>query len=617
VKAESQSLKRIFQGAMRYTVPLYQRPYVWRRDEGDPEKDRLGPFWEDVKQTVDRLVEHEQLLAKAGDPDKLAPMTPHFFGAVVIDQPEKVEGGVVAHEVIDGQQRMTTAQLLIAAAARTCESAGRSKHASRLRKLWMQDEDVEVTGDQRFKLRSTRYDRKAFAGVMDPHSVAITGTDRVSAGNRYFAEQLATWVTELPAGEEDEYFDALRDTIYEHLLFVVIELQPGDNPQGIFESLNAQGERLLAIDLVKNHVFRRARRADLDLEQLDTAVWSARFGEEWWRADVKQGRYRRPRAELFLMHWLTERTGAEVSATGLFVEFSRLFAADKVGLPEVETFIDNFVADAGTYRGFETLEVGSRERLFFARRDVIDIGVIYPVALRLWRSLGDHAIDRDRLVAGLRALESWLVRRMTMRLTAQNYNRVMLEVLNAMSAADDPVAGMIDHLRSFKDDTPTGWWPTDERFSSHLLEQPLYGSITQARVRVLLEAAEARLHTPKTEKVPLPAKLSIEHVIPQTWKDTWPLEDPDDDDALARRDDCIHRLGNLTLVTSSLNPSLSNDPWAEKRGELAQHSALRLNAGLVYDHPDTFDEEMIDNRGHALADLLIAEWPGPDAHDWG
>lgn len=57
MRAEAQSLKRIFQGAMRYSVPLYQRPYVWRHSEDDPENDRLGPFWEDVKQTVDRLVE--------------------------------------------------------------------------------------------------------------------------------------------------------------------------------------------------------------------------------------------------------------------------------------------------------------------------------------------------------------------------------------------------------------------------------------------------------------------------------------------------------------------------------------------------------------------------------
>jgi len=63
----------------------------------------------------------------------------------------------------------------------------------------MQDEDVEVAGDQRFKLRPSRYDRKAFAGVMDPDAAAATGKDRVTAGYRYLDEQLATWVTELPA----------------------------------------------------------------------------------------------------------------------------------------------------------------------------------------------------------------------------------------------------------------------------------------------------------------------------------------------------------------------------------------------------------------------------------
>src|SRR5262249_16970301 len=108
---------------MRYAVPLYQRPYVWRHLEDDPGNDRLGPFWEYIKQTAHRVVEHGRLLEAAGGPDRLAPMTPHVFGAVVIDQPEKVGGGVVRHEVIDGQQRLTTAQLFIAAAARACEAA--------------------------------------------------------------------------------------------------------------------------------------------------------------------------------------------------------------------------------------------------------------------------------------------------------------------------------------------------------------------------------------------------------------------------------------------------------------------------------------------------------------
>lgn len=615
VKAESQSLKRIFQGAMSYRVPLYQRPYVWLRDEKDPEKDRLGPFWDDVKQTVDRLVEHEQNLRKVGDPEKLAPMTPHFFGAVVIDEPEKADGGVIAHEVIDGQQRLTSAQLLIAAATRACSAAGRPKHASRLQKLWLQDEDVDVTGGARFKLRPSRHDRAAFEEVMDPNIESAAGKDRVSSAYTFFAKQLETWVVELEPGEEDEYFDALRDTLYEQLLFVVIELQPGDNPQGIFESLNAQGERLLAIDLVKNHVFRRAGQAGLDLDVLDTDVWSARFGDEWWRTDVKQGRYIRPRAELFLMHWLTERTGAEISATGLFVEFSRLFSADEVGLDQVDSFIKGFVADAGTYHGFDSLEPGSRESLFFARRAVLDVGVIYPVVLRLWRALANDAIDGAGLIVGLRALESWLIRRMVVRLTTQNYNRVMLEVLARMTPPD-PIAGMVDHLRSYDESTKTGWWPSDEAFRKQLVEEPLYDKLSQARIRVLLEAIEARMHTSKTEKVPLPDKLSIEHVIPQTWTDTWPLLDPLDEVAREARLSHIDRLGNLTLVTSNLNSAMRNAPWPDKRVELERHAALRLNARLVHDHPTLFDEAAIDARGAEMADLVIAEWPGPDA-DWG
>jgi uncharacterized protein DUF1524 len=132
---------------------------------------------------------------------------------------------------------------------------------------------------------------------------------------------------------------------------------------------------------------------------------------------------------------------------------------------------------------------------------------------------------------------------------------------------------------------------------------------------MLLQAAETRLHTSKTESVPLPSKLSIEHVIPQNWKETWPLNSSDEE-VLKRREKAIDRLGNLTLVTSSLNPALRNDPWADKRGELAEHSALRLNARLVHEHPDSFDENCIDERSAALAELLIAEWPGPEAIEW-
>lgn len=600
---------------MRYVAPSYQRPYVWKHVEDAPESDRLGPFWEDVKQTVDRLIAHEALLKSAGDPDRLAPMTPHFFGAVVIGEPERGPAGIMLHEVVDGQQRLTTAQLLIAAAARACEASGHTQHASRLRRLWLQDDDVGATGDDCLKVRPTRSDRAASGRIMAPEAGGGgQEANVISLGYQYFALSLREWIANIPVGSESQYFDALRDTIYDHLQFVVIELQPGDNPQGIFESLNAQGERLLAIDLVKNSVFRRARKAQIDQERLDTDVWSATFGDKWWRTDAKQGRYVRPRAELFLMHWLTERTEREISATGLFVEFSRLLSTNRVADAQVRPFIDAFVRDAGTYRGFDELDAGSRARLFFLRREVLDVGVIFPVTLRLWRAKQTGLIDDSQVVAALQALESWLVRRMTMRLTAKNYNRAMLDILTGMSThKKDPAAGLVTHLRSL---TNNSRWPTDVEFREHLLTRPLYGTVNQARVRMLLEAAEARLLTSKTEKVPITPKLTIEHVIPQTWEETWQLPSDASAEREQRRRDTLHRLGNLTLVTSSLNPALGNDPWAQKREALAEHSALRLNTRLILDHPKVFDEDCADRRGAQLAELLIAEWPGPGAQHW-
>lgn len=611
MKAESQSLKRIFQGSVRYEVPLYQRPYVWQHREDDPENDRLGPFWDDVKQTVDRLVDHRRLEQQAGDPTKVAPMTPHFFGAVVIGEPSTGKGGVVAQEVIDGQQRLTTSQLLLSAATAVCATWDKPKHASRLRKLWTQDDDVDVDEEDVFKLRPTRHDRDVFTETMRSNDHQTGPQALVWKAREFFERSLQEWASELPADRVDEYFDALRDTLYEQLLFVVIELQPGDNPQGIFESLNAQGERLLAIDLVKNHVFRSAKTFGLDLDKLDREVWQATFGESWWREKAKQGRYLRPRAELFLMHWLTEKTNSEISATGLFVEFSQLFGTHAATSDGVKAFIDGLVSDAGIYRSFHALEEGTRERLFFSRREVLDVGVIYPVALRLWRSVQQGKISRNRLHDALTALESWLVRRMTLRLTTKNYNRIMLELLKATDGASDPVGSIIGHLKSFDEDTTSGWWPTDVAFQNHLLTRDLYKWLPQARVRMLLKAVEAGLFSAKTEKLTLPPKLSIEHIIPQTWKNTWPLPTPASPEAEDSRKNHLHRIGNLTLVTSSLNPALGNDPWESKRKELSKHSALRLNAHLVSEYPSVFDESTIDERSSSMVELLIKEWPGP------
>jgi hypothetical protein len=135
---------------------------------------------------------------------------------------------------------------------------------------------------------------------------------------------------------------------------------------------------------------------------------------------------------------------------------------------------------------------------------------------------------------------------------------------------------------------------------------------------MLLEACELDIRdSAKTEVVGLPAGLSIEHALPQSWQEHWPVAD---EEAAAERDAHVNRLGNLTLVTQSLNSSLSNLPWlstnglASKRKELARSSVLLINHGLC-EH-DEWNETLIDQRGAELTERILRTWPSPDSDVW-
>ena len=70
----------------------------------------------------------------------------------------------------------------------------------------------------------------------------------------------------------------------------------------------------------------------------------------------------------------------------------------------------------------------------------------------------------------------------------------------------------------------------------------------------------------------------IEHILPQKWADNWPVRGAEAEEFRAEH---VHRLGNLTLLTKSLNSKVSNGPWASKREALRAHDTLLLNSRLL------------------------------------
>jgi hypothetical protein len=604
--ARAQSFDVIFRRDVRYVVPVFQRRYAWERER------QWEPFWGDVLEVVEAYVEAAEAAGTAPRGDEL-PV--HFLGAIVVKLVPFGAGQLELREVIDGQQRLTTIQLLIGAAASALSKFGATEQAEVLRDL-IENRPYLTKGqpDAVFKVWPTKHDRAAFRAVMT-NGDADPGIERhrVVQAFRFFEEVITEWAESVPSERRELHFQALEAVVRAQLHIVWIDLDSRDNAQVIFETLNDRGAPLNAIDLVKNLVFQHQHGGD-EAEELYEQHW-AWIEDDWWQQKIRLGRLDRVQADVFLQHWLQMRLGKEVNSDYLFKSFSKMFENDA---PDVKALIPEFAEDARLYRSFATQPVGTRRREFFDRLQVLNTTTPFPLVLLLFKQPSSVLSEADVDLC-LLTIEDYLVRRMLWRGTAQGYNRLFTEITKDVKA-DPSAAPQTIEQQLANAEGGSRRWPRDDDLIDTLAWSRAYGTGAIARVRlldVLWEVERRRLRTAKHENLERPAHLQIEHVMPQSWTKNWPLPEDDTqtvDELRAEREAAVNRLGNLTLVTERLNPSLSNAPWAKKRPALAQHSLLAMNQQLVEKHPDGFAEASIEARSEELARHILAIWPGPPAN---
>ena len=254
---ETLTPKDLFQKDVRYIIPPFQRPYVWTQD------DQWEPLWEDVRSVAENYLEE---LERSGNDEIEANQrtSPHFLGAVVLKQVPTATRDIDQREVIDGQQRVTTLQLLLDAIQQVCEDSEQQylRGASmRLSRLVTNDE--RLVNDEKhhvFKLWPTRSDREAFRHAMD-NGLAVNDFEDslIVQAHEFFKLQVEKWIEEGPALIEAR-IDALETAASTMLKMVVIDLNSQDDPSLIFETLNARGTPLEQSDLIRNYV--HSRRQD-------------------------------------------------------------------------------------------------------------------------------------------------------------------------------------------------------------------------------------------------------------------------------------------------------------------------------------------------------------------
>lgn len=582
----------LFQKDIRYTIPPFQRPYVWSKDE------QWEPFWTDVRNLAEDYL--DELETSGDDISALEKTRPHFLGAVVIKLVQTSTGDFEQREVIDGQQRVTTLQLLLDAVCRVCLELEQKQIAKRVSKLVTNDQDlIGSEPDHIFKLWPTRSDREAFRSAMDSRRAnAVVQGPLLVRAHDFFKQQVRSWVEDR-IHEMDNKMKALETAVTRLLQMVVIDLSSRDDPNVIFETLNARGTPLQQSDLIKNYVLSENR---------DSNLWGDLDGN-WWREEAMQGRLYRPRVDMLLNYWLAMRTGSDVAPSRVFDSYRRHFAEN-----QIQDVMSNVKGDLECYRQYEVSKGRSPEEgLFHYRTAVMQAGVITPVLLLL---LSD-GLKLETRIRSFEVLESFLIRRMVCRQTTKDYNRLILEMASEIQKNDLGIADMVMANFLRKQTAYARKWPGDQEVSESLESSPLYRLLSRGRLRLVLEGIESQMRrSTKTEQPDSPRNLTIEHLMPQGWKkESWPLPNNDDQEtAEYERNKLIHSIGNLTLTTYSLNSSMSNAPWECKLHELQDHSILLLNKELK-DH-SRWDEDSIRARSKKMAGLLSEYWPGPDSPKW-
>lgn len=591
--------KDIFYNPTRFVVPLFQRPYVWSKET------QWQPLWTDITRLIDVINHHNRSAT-------------HFLGAIVIQQVPTGLGDLPTWNVIDGQQRLTTIQLLLDALHSELASRGWAQPAAQVLGLIENPGEFRTTDNDQFKLWPTNRDRAAFVSVMSaptPVDYSTHGQSRLGDAHRFFADSITSWLND--SGDEEKAGRTLVAAIVERLEIASIRLDEDEDAQAIFETLNARGTPLSAADLIKNFVFQNFSGTPEQAEQAYFHYW-ADFETPWWEQLITSGRIKNTRSSLFLWQWLVARTLNDFPIREVFAQFKHYV---NTSAHDINELLSQIKTAADKYRAIIERSENpngalSRVELFSYRVGLLDSEIARP--LLIWLDEPEQsaipAPDRDRILA---ILESWFVRRSLVKAASQGTNRFIIDLLRHLSSmpTNELVEGTRDYLSS--NHAVTGYWPDDSEVRNVLGDIPAYKKYRRDRLRMVLEALEdSRRGYPNGKQLSMGpivrGKGTVEHLMPQKWRKHWSADLTEEEEV--ERDNILHQLGNLTLVTQKLNSKFNNGSWETKRNHFVRYDDVLITKDAINLGDITWDEQTIQQRTSMLVDQIIDLWPVPSGH---
>ncbi len=577
MNAGKRTINEIFNQNKILEIPFFQRAYVW----DVPQWERFINDMEEVSYTN----------------------KPYFLGSVILKQQPTDSHTSIGDKrtVIDGQQRLTTLNLFF----KVLSLQTNNQFLAQVFRLPLNNNQIA--------LQHNHNDIEAFDWVMNLEELVDTDKeDNISRAYQYFKDNI-----------EDKSLNF--QNILTNVMFVGIDLSENEDEQQIFDTINSLGVRLTTAELLKNHFF---NGRDNETYLSYKSNWKDIFendqdAKEFWDKEITAGRFKRDNIDLFFYSFLqikiqdpklainTKDKYIFSKVDGLFESYKKFISDYYNDKPQLITEIREYAEIYQKNIDYSCIERETPQDYGIDRINTIIFGLenttMIPYVLYVLKEVDD---DQERNSI-FEYLESFVMRRMVCHESTKNYNQLFSEQLigNKIKTKE----ALINYIDSRGD--KVNHMPTDESLLYGFQNSRLINKQT-AGILYLIESKIRNRAKHSTSLLGLD-QYSLEHIMPKKWENHW--------DKLKNEEDKIYRnrkllsLGNLTIITSSLNTSIRDAAWStKKKGKNGKRGLRHFASGFEtfsqYLDETKWDEERIEHRAKFLFKQAKNIWKQEKVH---
>lgn len=573
MEAGKRTIREIFNRGRNLEIPFFQRAYVWKEDQWQR-------FLDDM-----RMVSLNR--------------KPYFLGSVILKQQETTSNQDARLTIIDGQQRLTTLNIFLKVLCLKKETDGEFTDTFKKQR------------DKSIILLHNHNNEKSFNKIMSLtkiEEISVNDNDQIIRAYDFFKNN----ITQRDINTDLDFYNIL-----DYILFVGIDLNYEEDEQQIFDTINSLGVKLTTAELLKNYFFNRN-----EIETYDTH-WKEIFENDdevknYWDKEITTGRFKRNFIDLFFYSYLQ----IKIQEKELNVK-----TEDKIEFSKVEQLFDSYkkfiknylkndkksvLAEIKEYAeifksnfSYEIVDNELTSEYGIERINAIIFGLetstIIPYVLYILKNVANES-QRNGL---FEFLETYIMRRMVVHANTKNYNQLFTDRL---------IANQILSNEQFKEyieksNDNVNFLPNNQQLkygfdNSYLVNKQAAGII------YLIESKIRNKNRHSTKLFGI-NKYSLEHLMPKKWENNW--------EVLNKKEEIDYRkyklltLGNLAIITQSLNASIRDSDWdTKKKGTSKNQGLIYFSAGIETLQPyldlEVWNEQEIENRANFLFEKASQIW---------